>query len=353
MIRDYTVKLEQTFQGPMDLLLHLVREQEVDIHDIDLHRVIDGYLAHLKALREIDIELAADFLVMAATLMAIKSRSLLPTEHVDLAEELDPRDELIQRLIEYRRFKQASKELQDRFDARAKIHPRTFHAAAEQEGGLDLTELSSWDLLSAFSRLMRETLSNKQMVITTDDRPLRFYVDRLVHTIQSRRRMSLREIVDEAAQGETVDKKALIGTFCALLELVKIGVCTAQQGSATDEIQVVLRDEVGNDLESIVRLTEFDDEKAADEAALAPDAPNPESPAPSFAASVFDELPEDEVGAHEGEEAPVEGVGELTPVQRVPPPRPAPEAPDYELTHYPQDSAEDASVDPQSTSDAS
>lgn len=316
MIREYTVKLEQTFQGPMDLLLHLVREQEVDIHDIDIHRVIDGYVAHLKALREIDIELAADFLVMAATLMAIKSRSLLPTENVDLAEELDPRDELIQRLIEYRRFKQASKELQERFDARSRIHPRTYHAAAEQEGGLDLTELSSWDLLSAFSRLMRETLSNKQMVITQDDRPLRYYVDRLVHTIQVKRRMSLREIVEQSAAGETVDKKMMIGTFCALLELVKIGVCKAKQSTAIDDIEIVLRDEVGTDLESIVRLTEFDDEKAADEAALSQSAPNPEPAPQTFSASVFDDLPEDELASPEALETPE---------------RAAHEAPDYDL----------------------
>jgi len=327
VIRDYTVKLEQTFQGPMDLLLHLVREQEVDIHEVDIHRVIDGYLAHIKALREIDIELAAEFLVMAATLMAIKSRSLLPTEHVDLAEELDPRDELIQRLIEYRRFKQASKDLQDRFDARAKIQPRTFHATPDAGDGLDLTELSSWDLLSAFSRLMRETLSNKQMVITKDDRPLRYYVDRLVNTIQVRRRMSLREIVEQATEGESVDKRVMIGTFCALLELVKIGVCTARQGSASDDIDIVLRDEVGSDLESIVRLTEFDDEKAADEAALAQDAPNP-APAPAkpstFASSVFDDIPEDEPPAAELEVA-------------LPEPLPPPQAPDYDLTRTPPD----------------
>jgi segregation and condensation protein A len=70
----FTVRLERVFQGPMDLLLHLVREQEVEIHEIEINRVIAGYLEHLKALRELDIELAGDFLVMAATLMAIKSR---------------------------------------------------------------------------------------------------------------------------------------------------------------------------------------------------------------------------------------------------------------------------------------
>jgi segregation and condensation protein A len=263
--RDYTVSLEQVFNGPMDLLLHLVREQEVDIHEIDLHRVIEGYLGYLKDLQEIDIELAADFLVMAATLMAIKSRSLLPSENVDLAEELDPRDELIQRLIEYRHFKQASRELQERFDARARIHGHGFQAQEEGGAALDLSELSQWDLLTAFSRLMRETLANKQMVITSDERPLRYYVERLVGAIKERRTLTLREIVDAAAGPEGASKPALIGTFCALLELVKLGAVRAWQPAHDGEITITLREELGDDVDSIVRMTEFDDEKAPEE----------------------------------------------------------------------------------------
>ncbi len=96
---DFTIRLEKVFQGPMDLLLHLVRQQEVEIQEISISRVIEGYLAYLDALRELDIELAGEFLVMAATLMSIKSRSLLPREEVNLEDELDPRDELIQRLV--------------------------------------------------------------------------------------------------------------------------------------------------------------------------------------------------------------------------------------------------------------
>jgi len=116
---DYTVRLEQVFQGPMDLLLHLVREQEVEIHEIEIARIIDGFLAYLRQVEELDLELAGDFVVMAATLMAIKSRSLLPTEEVDLEDDLDPRDELIERLIEYRRFREASEALEARFRRRA------------------------------------------------------------------------------------------------------------------------------------------------------------------------------------------------------------------------------------------
>ena len=145
MSADYTVRLAEVFQGPMDLLLHLVREQEVEIHEIEINRVIDGYLAYLKELEQVDIELAGDFVVMAATLMAIKSRSLLPNEEVDLEAELDPRDELIQRLIEYRHFKEASRDLGERLDERSRrfAHGRRPAAGSpEDEPTIDFSEVT-------------------------------------------------------------------------------------------------------------------------------------------------------------------------------------------------------------------
>jgi segregation and condensation protein A len=270
---DYTVRLEQMFQGPLDLLLHLVKEQEVDIHEIEISRVVDGYLAYIKDLREIDIELAADFLLMAATLMSIKSRSLLPREEIDLEAEHDPRDELIQRLIEYRHFKTASRDLGERFDARSRIFAHGWHPPTAEEPTLDLSELSHWDLLSAFSRLMRETLAHRPMVIKADTHPLRYWVERMVHSIRSSRQMTLRSLVEQSIADEGASKPVLIGTFCALLELMKLGLVTAWQKSATDDITITLRDDVDSDVDSIVRLTEFEDERAADESAVA--APSP------------------------------------------------------------------------------
>jgi len=295
--RDYTVSLEQVFSGPMDLLLHLVREQEVEIHDIDLHKVIDGYLRYLKDLQDIDIELAADFLVMAATLMAIKSRSLLPSENIDLAEELDPRDELIQRLIEYRHFKQASRELQDRFDLRHRLHERGFRPEEPAESGLDLQDLTNWDLFAAFSRLMRETLSNKSMVIATEHRPLRYFVEELVRSVKARRSMSLRELVDETVAKGGASKGTLIGAFCALLELVKLGAVRARQESKDSDITISLREDLGDDLDSIVRQTEFEDERIEDPdaAAAAASAPSEPTPPREPVHDVFEDLEDDDL----------------------------------------------------------
>jgi segregation and condensation protein A len=295
--RDYTVSLEQVFSGPMDLLLHLVREQEVEIHDIDLHKIIDGYLRYLKELQDIDIELAADFLVMAATLMAIKSRSLLPSENIDLAEELDPRDELIQRLIEYRHFKQASRDLQDRAELRHRLHERGFRPAEPVESGLDLQELTNWDLFAAFSRLMRETLANKSMVIATEHRPLRFFVEELVRSVKARRSMSLRELVEETVAKGGASKGTLIGAFCALLELVKLGAVRARQESKDSDITISLREDLGDDLDSIVRQTEFEDERIEDPDAAATAASAPSEPAPPREPlhDVFEDVEDDDL----------------------------------------------------------
>ena len=258
---DYTVRLAELFQGPMDLLLHLVREQEVDIHEIEIGKVVDGYLAYLRDLREIDIEVASDFVLMAATLMAIKSRALLPREEVDLEAELDPRDELIQRLIEYRRFKQAAGDLEERRAERARLFPRAARPPDREEPTLDVSELSAWDLLSAWTRLLRETLHGRALHIDPDARPLRYYVEELVRELKERREITLESLVREMALGEGASRQQLIGSFCALLELIKIGVARARQSGPKQDIAIVLRDDLEGDVDDVVRASGLEDEE--------------------------------------------------------------------------------------------
>jgi segregation and condensation protein A len=263
-VNDYTVYLEQVFRGPMDLLLHLVREQEVEIHEVEIHRVVQGYFEYLDALRELDIEVAGDFAVMAATLMAIKSRSLLPREEVDLEDELDPRDELIQRLLEYRRFKEASDTLAAGLETRQRLHGRgAFPELAEEraaapEPELDLGELTTWDLLATFSRLMRETLANQPMHVAGDPRPMRFYVTTLARTIHRSGRLSLADMI-LSLDGE-VTRESLVGSFCALLELIKMGVVTAAQPDHRGEIEVQISEAAEADLEVFLDGATYEDE---------------------------------------------------------------------------------------------
>jgi segregation and condensation protein A len=265
-VKDYTVYLERVFRGPMDLLLHLVREQEVEIHEIEITKVIEGYMGYLEALTDLDIEVAGEFAVMAATLMAIKSRSLLPREEIDLEDELDPKDELIQRLLEYRRFKEASDRLARGLEMRSQLHPRgSFPELAEERSAdepvLDLGDLSSWDLLSSFSRLMRETLANQPVHIAGEARPMRYYVLSLARNVQRAGRLSLANLI-ASLEGETT-RETVVGAFCALLELVKIGVVRAEQGDRSGEIDVILAASVEGNVEALLDGTTFDDELSA------------------------------------------------------------------------------------------
>ncbi|MDF1837166.1 MAG: segregation/condensation protein A [Planctomycetota bacterium] len=259
---EYTLELGEVFHGPMDLLLHLVREQEVEIHEVRLLDVVDGYFKHLAALKELDIEIAGEYMVIAATLMAIKSRSLLPREEVELEDDLDPEDELIQRLLEYRRFKGAADDLEDRLHRRNQEHFRGVTNEASQyktEKTLDMGELTSFDLLAVFSKLMRETLAGQTHTIKGDPRPLRWYVSCLGDAIIEHRTLSLRSLL--TSFDTEVTKEGLIGAFCALLELIKLGIVTADQDSGRDEIQVSLCENTEGDLDDLMRASRFMDEE--------------------------------------------------------------------------------------------
>jgi len=262
MASDFTITLERVFQGPMDLLLHLVREQEVEIHEVELSKVISAYLAYLEALRELDIELAGDFLVMASTLMSIKSRSLLPREEVEIEDELDPQDELIQRLLEYRRFKGAADDLEGRFARRSNERPRGYKGEArenEPEKTLDLGDLTAFDLLATFSRLMRETLADRPHQVRGDARPLRWFVKSVGTAVQECSEIRLEDLVERCVGPSA--RETLIGVFCALLELMKLGVVAAHGGS--DASEVVLKRVEGvsdEDLEDLIGHTQLLDE---------------------------------------------------------------------------------------------
>lgn len=282
MDTNYTVHLDTVFQGPMDLLLHLIREQEVEIYEIEIHTVVRGYLAYLQQMAKLDIELAGDFLVMASTLMAIKSRSLLPREEVNLEEELDPRDELIQRLVEYRRFKEASDDLHDRYLERNRCFPRGNHEELpkeEIERTIDLGELTHWDLLSTYSRLLRETMQDRPHRVVSEGRPMRYYVDRIARTVRHLRNTTLSGLMGELSEGQPIDRDTLVGSFCALLELIKIGVVKVDQEADHGEISIKLSSEHAGDVEGIVRASRFDDEieETPEEESEAPPEPDSEA----------------------------------------------------------------------------
>src|SRR5919108_6167933 len=157
MEADYKVKLE-VFEGPLDLLLYLIKQDEINIYDISLERITRQYLEYLEAFKELNIEVAGEFLVMAANLVYIKSRSLLPADQQppeEEAEEDDPRWELIRQLIEYKKFKDAAAQLHDRALEQENIFSRGGISTPENVRPLLLGEVGIFQLINAFQNVIK------------------------------------------------------------------------------------------------------------------------------------------------------------------------------------------------------
>jgi segregation and condensation protein A len=266
----YRVELP-VFSGPMDLLLHLVRQQEVDVHEVSIARILADYLQHLGVLQQLDLQDIGDFVVMASTLMEIKSRELLPNETVEIEQELDPRDDLIKRLLEYKRYRDLARELESRAEHRSRQAPLVLAQPphlieAGDEDLLDLGEIGLWDLTAAFAKLLEEIGQQGPMQIERETRDVGFYTRRLLAVFKARREVRFSEIFDK-----TEGRYGLIGTLIALLEMMKQGYLRAFQDRCFDEIHFAYRggDEVTAD--QILAGIEADEEiqRAKDAAAAA------------------------------------------------------------------------------------
>src|SRR5262245_4369700 len=190
----YTVALD-AFHGPLDLLLYLVKKHEVDVLDIPVARIADQFREYLQGLRELDVELAGDFLVMAATLMEIKSRMMLPAEaHAAGEEEPDPRRELVKQLLEYRKIKDAAAALEERAEAQGTRVPRQEPPEPAAPGVQRVRPVELWDLVSAFARLMRETQALEPKTIAVDDTPQYVHEARIKDRVRAEGRVRFRDV---------------------------------------------------------------------------------------------------------------------------------------------------------------
>ncbi|HEV3439199.1 MAG TPA: segregation/condensation protein A [Gemmata sp.] len=212
----YTVALD-AFYGPLDLLLYLVKRNEVDVLDIPIARLAEQFLDHLRGLRELDVEFAGEFLVMAATLMEIKSRMLLPVDANDSAEEQpDPRRELVKQLLEYRKFKDAAAALEERAEQQATHVARQELPEPSSPAEPRVRSVELWDLVSAFARLMRETQSLQLTTIAVDDTPQHVYESQISERVRTEGRLRFRDVFTPPYH-----KARLIGMFLAILELIR------------------------------------------------------------------------------------------------------------------------------------
>ncbi len=228
---DYQVQL-QTFHGPLDLLLYLVKRNEVDIHDIPISTVTEQFLSFLNAVEFLDIELVGDFLVMAATLMEIKVRGLLPSEvKADEEDEPDPRRQLVKQLLEYRRFKDAAAALEQKAESHGTRVARIAPLEPTSPGTAPIRAVELWDLVSAFARLMRETQGLQPKTITIDDTPQEVYERQIVEQVRSGQRVNFRDVFTPPWT-----RSKLIGLFLAILELIKRREIALEQAEPFGEI---------------------------------------------------------------------------------------------------------------------
>ena len=262
---DYRVNLE-IFAGPLDLLLYLVRKEEVDIYDIPIAKITDQYIHYIEMLKSLDIDLAGDFLVMAATLMQIKSAMLLPKAGPEQFQDddlSDPRAELIRQLLEYKKFKDAANLLDAAADEQKERYPRpgTVVEQLKPDAGpeIDIEQVSIWDLLEAFDSICKASGTIGYMSRIKDDTPIDLYQIEILHRLQTEGPMTFEHIFESGT-----NRIVMIGLFLALLELIREKLIWAEQTTRSSIYLRSLTDETPEQaVQKAILAIEAGSEKAA------------------------------------------------------------------------------------------
>jgi segregation and condensation protein A len=238
MSNEYKVELDM-YNGPVDLLLYLIRKEEVNIYDIPIARITDQYLKYVETLRVLDMNIIGDFLVMAATLMYIKSYTLLPQQgpQGDEEEIEDPRMSLVKQLLEYKRYKESSFSLSARAEEQekkyARVHREIPFELTDDEQEIPLEGVKVWDLLQRFSQLMKQTLLNVPTSVVYDDTPIHEYMNEVLQRVHLHTSISFNNLFRGL-----MERSHIIGFFLALLELVRLNKVKVEQPVNYDDIQI-------------------------------------------------------------------------------------------------------------------
>jgi segregation and condensation protein A len=237
MESDYKVKLE-IFEGPLDLLLYLIKRDEIDIYDISIERITRQYLEYLQAFKELNIDVAGEFVVMAANLIYLKSRSLLPADQRPPDEETDeddPRWDLIRQLIEYKKFKEAATQLHARALEQERIFTRDGGSpAASTNVPLRLGEVGIFQLIHAFQNMIKRVEARQDLQeifgehFTVSDK-----IDIILQRVAGGASLRFSELF-----GDIVSRVEIVVTFLALLELIRLKQVRAIQSGVFDEIEI-------------------------------------------------------------------------------------------------------------------
>ena len=236
----YEVKLD-IFEGPLDLLLYLIKKEEINIYDIPISYITEQYLHYLDVMKMLDLNIAGEYLVMAATLMQIKSRMLLPKVKEGDEEIEDPRKELVDQLLEYQKFKEVAKYLRERECDRQEWFTRTHYPEIEdvfEEGEFVLTN-NVFDLLTAFSRALKNIPTNVVHEIMVDNYTVEDKMHELLHLLLENKYIRVNALFHQAKS-----RLELVAIFLAVLELVRLGEVLIRQSSLFGEIELYRNEQV-------------------------------------------------------------------------------------------------------------
>ena len=238
MDTEYKVRLE-VFEGPLDLLLYLIKRDEVDVYDISIERITTQYLVYLETFRMLDLEIAGEFILMAANLIYLKSRNLLPLDQQipeEEGEEQDPRWDLIRQLIEYKKFKDAALQLHQRQLVQEGLIARMPEKPDfKDSNSLLKSEVGIFDLISAFQKVLRKVEARREDLreIFEENFTVSDKIDLILQTAQADKPIAFSNLFASAAS-----RTEIVVTFLALLELIRMKQMRVTQGSLFAEIEI-------------------------------------------------------------------------------------------------------------------
>ncbi|MBF0478583.1 MAG: segregation/condensation protein A [Candidatus Omnitrophica bacterium] len=234
----YKIRLD-IFEGPLDLLLYLIRKNDLDIQNIPIASITEQYMRFIEVMQILDLDLIGDFLVMAATLMHIKSRMLLPLENNEEEKNPDdPKEELIRRLAEYQRFKEIAGELEQKEKARKDLFPRPPDDEQKRQWKEEAKEVyhdtNLFDLISALSEALKKIPEDLVHEIMKEEYTVESKVQYITETLLDQERMYLNELF-----GHCRSKMEIVVTFLAILELIRLKQIKAVQKRAFENIEII------------------------------------------------------------------------------------------------------------------
>jgi segregation and condensation protein A len=232
MATSYHIKLDR-FEGPLDLLLHLIKKEEIDIYDIPIAHITLQYLSYIEMMQMLDLDVAGEFLVMAATLMRIKARMLLPAGPIEEEEEEDPRQELVRKLLEYKRFKEVAESLRGREDRRRLVFARGLSGILSGDEEVELEETTLFDLLDALRQALARVVETPVHEIESESLDIIVKIEEISGLLREKGKILFSELLERAKT-----RLEIIGIFISILELMRLGRAGAVQRKVFGEIWI-------------------------------------------------------------------------------------------------------------------